>query len=202
MPKIKAVIFDWGGVLIDDPVPGLIAFCSDALGVPSNAFEKAHSLFSAEFQKGNITESQLWKNICSSLDIPMPKSKSLWLEAFKHCDSPKKDVLMLVASLRANGYKTAILSNTEIPAVKYFSQKEYARFDVAVLSCFEGTSKPERRIYKLALERLNLQADEVLFIDDNPEYIEGANQVGLNTILFEDFQRLKGRLRSFSVQID
>ena len=202
MPKIKGVIFDWGGVLIDDPEPVLIAFCSNALGVPKDAFKEAKSLFSAEFQKGKITESQFWIGICSNLNVTTPKSKSLWFEAFKHADSPKKDVLALVPSLRENGYKTAMLSNAEIPAVKYFSQKEYVSFDVAVFSCFEGTSKPEHRIYELALERLNLQADEVLFVDDNPEYIMGANQVGLNTILFEDFQQLKGRLGYFSVQID
>ncbi|MCK4850194.1 MAG: HAD family phosphatase [Phycisphaerae bacterium] len=202
MPTIKGIIFDWGGVLIDDPAPSLIAFCSSALDVSPNVFEKAYSLFSAEFQKGSISESQFWEKVCSSLNIPPPKSQSLWLEAFRESDSPKKDVFALAGSLRANGYKTAILSNTEIPAVEYFNEKEYGYFDVAVFSCSQGTMKPERRIYELTLEKLNLQPKEAVFIDDKPEYVEGANKVGLNTILFRNIEQVKNRLRTYSVRID
>ena len=184
MRTIKGVIFDWGGVLIDDPLPGLIAFCSSALGVSASVFEKAHSLVNDEFQKGNISESQFWEKLCADLNIPLPKSQSLWFEAFQGSDSPRKDVFALAGSLRGNGYKTAILSNTETPAVEYFHEREYGCFDVAVFSCSEGTRKPERRIYGLTLERLNLQAKEAVFIDDKPEYVEGADKLGLNTILF------------------
>ena len=202
MPKIKGVIFDGGGVLIDDPVDALIAFCSNALGISRDAFEKAHTLFNAEFQKGSVSESQFWAKLCSSLDISVPKSGSLWLEAFRQSYHPRKDVFALVATLRVNSYKTAILSNTELPAVGYLNEQKYDCFDTAVFSCLEGTRKPERRIYELTLERLNLEAKEAVFVDDKPEYIEGADQVGLNTILFENFQQLKRRLRYFSVQID
>ena len=51
METIKSVIFDWGGVLIDDPAPGLMQYCADALKVSKEDYIKAHSKFEADFQK-------------------------------------------------------------------------------------------------------------------------------------------------------
>lgn len=42
MGEIKAIVFDWGGVLIDDPTVGLIRYCSKALGVSSEQFAETH----------------------------------------------------------------------------------------------------------------------------------------------------------------
>jgi FMN phosphatase YigB (HAD superfamily) len=56
MQSIKAVIFDWGGVLIDDPVPALMQYCADALGVSCDDYTKAHLKFADDFQLGKISE--------------------------------------------------------------------------------------------------------------------------------------------------
>ena len=56
METIKSVIFDWGGVLIDDPVPGLMQYCAKTLKVSKEDYIKAHSKFEADFQKGLICE--------------------------------------------------------------------------------------------------------------------------------------------------
>ena len=48
---IKAVIFDWGGVLIDNPALGLVAYCAEHLGVSEATFAEAHKKFEPAFQK-------------------------------------------------------------------------------------------------------------------------------------------------------
>jgi hypothetical protein len=41
MAEIRSVIFDWGGVLIEDPGPPMAQYCSDALGVACEDFDEA-----------------------------------------------------------------------------------------------------------------------------------------------------------------
>jgi epoxide hydrolase-like predicted phosphatase len=107
----------------------------------------------------------------------------------------------LAASLRKNGYKTALLSNTEAPAMQYYPQLGYDMFDETVFSCTEGTRKPERRIYELTVERLGNRPEQSVFIDDSVEYINGAKQAGLNTILFKSINQVKNELTEFMVEI-
>jgi len=202
MERIKSVIFDWGGVLIDDPAPGLMGYCAEAPGVSEENYVKAHSKFAAEFQKGLISEDTLWQRICSELNVPKPKAHSLWTDAFKAAYVPREDMFSAAASLQENGYKTAALSNTEVPAMRYFHQLQYDMFDVLVFSCAEGTRKPERKIYELTIERLGSQPEQSVFIDDKPEYINGAKEVGIVTILFQSVKQVKDELARLCVEIN
>ena len=200
MEVIESVIFDWGGVLIDDPVPGLMKYCSEALAVSKEDYIKAHNKFAEDFEKGLINEDMFWERMCSELGVSKPKVPSLWADAFDAAYVPREDMFSLAGGLRENGYKTAFLSNTEKPAMQFFHQLRYDIFDVLVFSCAEGTRKPERRIYELTVQRLGSEAGQSLFIDDKPEYINGAQQAGLNTILFESISQVKNELTRLGVE--
>ena len=65
------------------------------------------------------------------------------------------------------------------------------------MSCLEGTAKPGRKIYDLALARLGIPAGQTLFIDDKPENIDGAKQAGLQTILFKTIKNFKKEIAGF-----
>jgi len=202
METIKSVIFDWGGVLIEDPEPGLMQYCTKALCVAREDYIKAHSKFADDFHKGLICEDEFWGEICSELNVPKPKIRSLWTEAFKTDYMPKADMFSMAASLKENGYRTAILSNTELPAMQYFHQQRYDMFDVLVFSCAEGVKKPDRKIYELTLEKLGSLPEQSVFIDDNPEYINGAKEVGINTVLFQSLDQVKNELARLSIKIE
>jgi len=182
MERIDSVIFDWGGVLIDDPAPGLMQYCAQALGVTKEDYIRTHDKFAADFQKGLIGEDTFWERICGELDVAKPKVPSLWADAFKAAYVPREDMFSLAARLRKNGCKTALLSNTEAPAMQ------------------EGTRKPEREIYELTVRRLGSRAGQSVFIDDKPEYINGAKEAGLNTILFENISQLENTLAELGVK--
>lgn len=202
MEIIKSVIFDWGGVLIEDPAPSLMQYCAKALQVTKENFIKAHSKFADDFQKGLICEETFRERICSELKVPKPKANSLWAEAFKAAYRTRADMFAMAASLRANGYKTAVLSNTEVPAMEYFHQLRYDMFDVLVFSCAEGVKKPDRKIYELTLKKLGSEAQQSVFIDDKPEYINGAKEVGINTVLFQSMDQVKNELARLFINTD
>jgi FMN phosphatase YigB (HAD superfamily) len=50
------------------------------------------------------------------------------------------------------------------------------------------------------LEKLGSEPEVSVFIDDKREYINDAKEIGLNTILFENINRLKSALAEFGIE--
>ena len=94
---------------------------------------------------------------------------------------------------------TAVLSNTEVPAMQYLYQLRCDMFDVLVFSCAEGTIKPEITIFEITLRKLGSTPAQSVFIDDNPEFIEAAKNAGFHTILFESTGRIRKTLAEFGI---
>ncbi|MGB2862735.1 MAG: HAD family phosphatase, partial [Sedimentisphaerales bacterium] len=163
-------------------------------------YTPVHDSFLDQFHKGKISEERFWQQITGKLGKSMPPAQSQWYEAFRSAYVPKQEIFRLASSLHDKGYKTALLSNTEIPAVEFFHERDYDMFDVLVFSCVEGVMKPERRIYEITLERLGSKAEQAVFIDDRQDYIRGAEGVGLNTILFQSIDQVKNELTELGVE--
>ena len=179
MPNIKAVIFDWGGVLINNPSPALNQYCAEKLGVSEDSFLQQFSLLEKLFQTGKISEKKFWEDICRTLNIDVPAVDSLWYEAFADAYIPYSQVWHQVSNLRSRGLKTAILSNTEKASVRFFEEQGYHCFDVKVFSCNVGYVKPDRKIFEITMEKLFLKSREALFFEDKPEYVDSARDFGI-----------------------
>ncbi|MBW2561251.1 MAG: HAD family phosphatase [Deltaproteobacteria bacterium] len=196
MSAIKAVIFDWGGVLIDNPFSGLVAYCSEALSVPPDRFAEVREAHYPAFLKGLVSEKEFWRRVCGDLQVPPPSAPSLWGEAFREVYVPRKEMFDLVALLKKSGYRTALLSNAEEPAAQYFHECNYPMFDVLTFSCREKTAKPEPEIYELTLRRLDVAPAEALMIDDREDYLDGAWDVGIRALLFTSAEDVIASLKS------
>jgi len=197
---IKAVIFDLGGVLIEDPSPGMIRYFAATLGLHKAAFYDVDALPLPAFQKGLISEDMFWEKFYPQLKGRNPKTPSLWQEAFRREYKPKEEMFSLASALKKRGYRIGLLSNTEAPSMRYFNDQQHDVFDEAVFSCEEGTCKPERRIYEIALERLGAQPKEAVFIDDRKDFIGGAKEIGMEAILFTSPGQVKKELGRLSVK--
>ncbi len=64
-----------------------------------------------------------------------------------------------------------------------------------------GLVKPDERIYNLILEKLTLEAKECVFIDDRKVNVEGAERVGIKTILFQNVKQLRKKLISYGIRL-
>jgi putative hydrolase of the HAD superfamily len=197
--QIEAVLFDWGGVLIENPASPLMDYCAAALGVRVRPYTEAHDRHGEAFQKGWITEGVFWQQMCGELGRPLPSSASLWSKAFRAVYSPRAEVFALAGHLREKGYRTALLSNTEAPAMQFFLELQYEMFDAAIFSCAEGTFKPEREIYELAARKLHAAPPACVLIDDKPAFIEGARNAGMQGIVYESFAQTRRELAVLGV---
>ena len=198
---IKAIIFDWGGVLCEETALGLIAYFSRALKVAPEPLVRAFRPFLPAFQKGEISEHALWQGMTVALGIEQPPNPSLWGDALRAIYCPKQEMFALAALLKGKGYTIGLLSNAEQAAMQFFYEQGYAMFDAAVFSCAVGTRKPEQRIYEIALERLQVKAHEAIFIDDRADFIAGAQRLGIRTILFKDPEQVREDLAAFAVSL-
>lgn len=197
---IKAVIFDWGGVLIEDPSMALRQHCAEKLGVPVGKFCEVFEPYQDAFHRGQISEAELWREVCGKLGVDAPTGGFLWKEAFREAYAPSEEVFGLAESLRKRGYKTGFLSNTEKPSVEFFRQQGHDMFDVEVFSCEEGMAKPDEEIYLRMVERLGTRPEECVFIDDKEEYIKGAGRAGLMGIVFSSFRKTIKELEKLGVR--
>jgi len=199
MGKIRAIIFDWGGVLIDDPRPALMRYCAEAFAVPVDVYTQTHDKFLEDFQKGLISEQSFWEKICKELKRSEPVRNSLWGDAFRAAYSPRPEVFSFATGLHNKGYKIALLSNIEVPAMQMIRRLSYDMFDELIFSCAEGSAKPEKKIYDIVVRKLDLQPEQAVLIDDKAEFVNGAQQAGLNGIVFRNLKQVKEELTQHGV---
>jgi len=199
MEKIESVLFDWGGVLIDDPAPGLMAFCAEALEVPVEDYIQVHERHGAAFQRGSIGEEVFWQRICADLGRGEPDEPSLWGRAFRAVYAPREEIFALAEQLHGRDYNTAVLSNTEIAAMDFFLELDYEMFDALTFSCVEGAVKPEREIYEAACRKLPTSPQQCVLIDDKPAFVEGAESIGMKGIVYKTSAQVRRELKRLGV---
>ncbi len=201
MRTTKAVLFDWGGVLIDNPAPGLMDYCASVLRVPVEDYIRAHHAHGEAFQKGAIPEAVFWQRVCRDLDRPLPPRSSLWGDAFRAVYCPRAEVFALARRLHEGGLKTNLLSNTEVPAMEFFLELGYDMFDALTFSCAEGVFKPQREIYEVAASKLRTPPARCVLIDDRLDFIEGARNAGMIGIVYEGLEQVRRELAELRVPV-
>ena len=185
--NLKAFIFDWGGVLIENPAQKLVEFCADFFGVLPKVLAPLILKYIKLFEIGAIGEQQMWNDICDELNVPQKQiNKSVWGSAIFSVFKAYPEMLVVLEILKNKGYLLGFLSNTEPPAVSFFMNvlKWSKYFDVCIFSCTEQVAKPHQEIYLRVCDLLKTPVENVLMIDDKPENIEGAQKAGLQGYLF------------------
>lgn len=200
MRMTEAVLFDWGGVLIENPAPGLMAYCARALGVPVEDYVRAHNKHGEAFQKGSIPEEVFWQRVCGDLTRPLPRQASLWGDAFRAVYRPRPEVFGLARRLRDGGCKTSLLSNTEVPAMEFFLELGYDMFDALTFSCAEGVFKPQREVYEVAAKKLRVAPARCVLLDDRLDFVEGARNTGMTGIVYESLRQAEQELTRLGVE--
>ena len=201
---IKAVIFDYGGVVTNETDLELERIISNVLGFNLSAIMEKIKKPLSRFSRGDINEQEFWKELSNKAKTKLPRNifNDFWILKYYKQVKIHKDVLNLVNKLKGKGYKVGLISNTIKPHVRYNKKMgRYKYFDPVILSCEVGFEKPQRWIYKLALKRLRLRPEECVFVDDRKENVRGASKVGIKAFLFKGAKQFKKDLLSCGVKL-
>jgi putative hydrolase of the HAD superfamily len=199
--SIDTIGFDWGGVLIENPEAGMNAYFSGILRVDEEAMKAALAGLRLPFQKGLVTEDHVWATVCGKLGVKPPE-RPVWEESGERTFIENADVLSLIQRLNKNGYKTGLISNTELPFTGYFKRQWYsALFRESVFSCLTGRVKPDSAIYRIFLSRMGSRPENTVILDDSQANIGAARRLGMKGILFRNYESAVRELESLNVKV-
>jgi glucose-1-phosphatase len=185
--KIKAIIFDVGGVLLrtEDYAPR--ARLAQRLGMTREHLEKlvfdSDSAMAATV--GKKTAREHWQTVWQSLNIPeaeWPKGE----EVFWGGDTLDVSLIDFIHEQK-KVRQTALLSNawSDLRERLIHEYPCLDAFDCPIFSYEVGLAKPDPAIYRLTLHRLGVKPTQAIFVDDNEANILSAAALGIHAIQFK-----------------
>ena len=188
MKKIKSIIFDLGAVLLNISYQKTIEEF-DKLGIKNSSTFYSKKLQTNIFnllETGEISESDFIKEIQKQC-TEATNTQILYAWNAMILDLPLRRVELL-KQLKKD-FNLYLLSNTNSIHMTEFENKLgkkqykefYQLFDKVYYSHKIGHRKPNAEAFKLIIEENNLIAEEILFIDDSPQHIDGAKKLGIKT---------------------
>lgn len=188
MLDVEAVLFDLYDTLIWSDWPRHSEFLAVHLGVAPGEIVSAYDHLRDERDGGEFADAgevlAAVMEHCGLEPGPAWIRRLVDLEGDLLADSVElyADSLPVLRRLRSEGIRTGVVSNCSPatrPLVDGLGLEEEA--DVVVLSCEVRERKPAPGIYRWALQTLGVPAGLALFVDDRPEYLDGAAELGMGT---------------------
>lgn len=184
--SIRAVIWDLGGVLVRTNDFASRAELAAQHGMSREALEElVYGEDSGKrAQLGLIDVSQHWENVRTALRLPDDQVDE-FRTLFWGGDRLDVGLIDFIRDLKRE-YRTGLLSNafSNLRQVIRETWQIADAFDAIVISAEEGVVKPDPRIYRISLDRLEVQSGEALFIDDMRPNVDAARRLGMQAIQF------------------
>jgi epoxide hydrolase-like predicted phosphatase len=196
---IRALIFDFGGVLVRmiDDRPRLAL--AKKMGLPLSSLDELvfFSESAAQASRGEISVAMHWEAVRKALGL-QPGDMPRFLQQFWSADDVNWRLLDYIRSLRPR-FKVGLLSNAwdDLRKTLHDRWNIDGLFDELIISAEVKLVKPDPRIFQLATERLKALPDETIFIDDIAENVESARLVGLKGILYQDFDQVMAEITEY-----
>jgi putative hydrolase of the HAD superfamily len=181
---MKALLVDYGGVLTSNVFESFRDFCvaerldPDAIRrlfrEDPRALELVRSL-----ETGAIDEDDFGERFGELLEI---EDRTGLVERMFGGIRPDEQMLTALRRARAAGVRTGLISNS-MGAGRYDREAFPELFDGVVISGDVGLHKPQPEIFLLGAERAGAAPEECVFVDDLRENCEGAEAVGMTSVL-------------------
>ena len=204
---LRAVVSDFGGVLTTPLFAAFAAF-QDEVGISPENLGKAMRIHLAEgedlplfkLERGEISEDEFIAGLEDGLEAILGHRPHLhhFRQKFWGALHPNEEMIALMRELKASGLKMAMLTNNvrEWEPLWRSMLPVDEIFEEIVDSAFVGCRKPEPRIYEITLERLGLAAEQCVFVDDLLPNIEGARELGVLAVHFQDTEQAIAETRA------
>lgn len=189
--EIRAVLWDFGGVILSSPFEAFNRYEADR-GLPRDIIRQVNATNPdtnawALLERNDITPAEfddLFANESKRLGHRIPGADVLALLA----GDVRPAMVAALDHVIASGFQNACLTNNVVstspdPTPR---QKEVAaimaKFDHVVESSKVGCRKPELRFYEIACELLNVSPTQCVFLDDLGINLKPAAAMGMRTI--------------------
>lgn len=207
MPRVEAIVSDFGGVLTTPLLAAFAAFQDDSgispesLGLAMRqGLEEGEEIPLFKLERGEISEDEFIAGLEAGLEAVLGHRPHLhhFRQKFWGALHPNEEMIDLMRELKASGLKMAMLTNNvrEWEPIWRAMLPVDEIFEEIVDSAFVGCRKPEARIYELTLERVGLPAEACLFVDDLHPNIEGAEAAGMPSVHFRDNAQAIAEIRA------
>jgi putative hydrolase of the HAD superfamily len=201
--KVRAVIFDFGNVVSTVDTGRFLRKLADRspLSIPRLSAEIYDSGLHARYEAGTISSPAFYRCVIArtGAEMPMPEFVAAYTDLF----APIAGTADLIRRL-ASRYPVGLLSNTNPLHFRHHirSSPPFPCFSTVTLSYRVKTLKPDPRIYADAVSKLGVPAGACVYIDDIPEYAEGARLAGLHGLTFAGVAKLEHDLLRLGVRTD
>jgi HAD superfamily hydrolase (TIGR01509 family) len=204
---IKLVVFDLGNVIVPfehrQIVVKLLKKTRGKIVCSPNEFFSF--LFDTEngfvnlFDEGRISSLEFFVTVRDryGLEMDFEEFKTIWNAIF--WDNP--DVNEAIHFLKGKGFPVFLLSNTNELHFSYIL-KHFPiihTLDEWILSFEVGAKKPQKRIFDVVLQKMDVKPEEVFFVDDINEYVEAARSYGFQGMVYKDPEGLWEGLRTTGI---
>lgn len=191
--KIKAVIFDWGGVCCQEGEPFASSALQKILSInPEEIADQVRSIYN-DYYQGKYDRETFWRAVMAHFQLPVSAeiNPAALGDAYLNSYRLYPEVLETTKKLQKN-YQVALLSNLTPEMRDYIRLRHEVKkyFNPEVYSCDNDVRamKPESEPYLITLKKLNRSPEQCLFIDNSMKNIQAAKNLGLQTILFKEVE--------------
>ena len=190
---IKAIFFDWGGVLTEGThKSGIIKLLKERFDITIDSHVQGKLMDKMDQNKLTFENYVKEINLLFNKNLSIEELLNIYKDAIHH----NKEMVEYIKKIKIN-YKVFILSNNNstIKSILENYHKELLNlFEKIYFSDELNMFKPNKDIFEYVIKDNNLKAQECIFIDDRQKNIDGANSIGMKGILFTDIEQLKQEL--------
>ena len=205
LPQIRSVVFDVGGVLVVSPL-GEFAKVDAEYGLAAdtamNLFRGGSAFVECETGRTSFAEfsADAVAGIEAEQGIAVPPERLQTMMDAIMGGAVEPSMYAFVLELKAAGMQIGILSNVyrELDGWLRAAFPE-GTVDVFAPSYLLGLRKPDPAIYARLIEMCGLPPEQIAFVDDFAENVDGARDAGLHAILFSGEDALRKELRELGV---
>jgi epoxide hydrolase-like predicted phosphatase len=203
---IKVVVVDIGNVLIYENGDRARDFLAKKYGFDAEDFWKYAKKNLSKSYCGKLDAKDFFAGLISELGIKNVSAEDMiegWLEIRGGTSRVDEIVRETLENLKGK-VLLGVLTNSTVLNDRVGVRKNcYGLFDFKIISHEVGVSKPEKMIYRILLEKLKesgVKPDECVFIDDRKENLNAVEELGIESILFEDSEQMIRELRELGVE--
>jgi putative hydrolase of the HAD superfamily len=202
--SITALFLDIGGVLLTDGWGhGSRKLAAKAFDLNPEEMENRHNQAFDTYELGKLTIEEYLSRVVFCEERPFTPAQ---FRKFMFAQSkPYPKMIELVLRLKARyGLKIVVVSNEarELNSHRIRKFKLDGFVDSFISSCFVHLRKPDTDIFRLALDIAQVPANQVVYIENTPMFVQIAEGLGIRSILHTDYRSTCAKLASFGLQND